>query len=240
MANQVTWAGITYNVNDDGTYTLATLADSGSSAASDSSSSGTYGQSWTDFINGTTSNTTSGTSTTGTSNTSSTSGTKTSTEGVPYVIINGVGYNTNTGAPYVDPGSTDPNAEAAALINAQFAQWQSMFEPIEISAMQQNSMVNPKVLTDALSKAKTGAEEYSDQMAGIVSREDAAMGISPTDQQTATINRVLNIDKSLNVAGAENQARTTQRTLNEEVLTGTVSNPNVVSNKNNSSQLLTT
>ncbi len=129
---------------------------------------------------------------------------------------------------YIDPTQTDPNALAAQLINSQFQEWQSQFMPIELQQMQQVSLVNPQVLTQAVSTAQQNATGTSQAMGGILQRRNQAAGLSQTPQQQATSNRMLNVQGSLNIAGAENQARATQRQLDEQILMGSAPNPNIV------------
>lgn len=132
---------------------------------------------------------------------------------------------------YVDPNNQDPQALAAQLINSQFADWEAMYKPIELEALSQVSINNPKVLTDAVAKANTNATAASDQMTGIGDRQNRALGITPTAYQSQASNRIQSIDKSLNIAGAQNQARAGQKALDEKILFGTAPSPNIV-NKN--------
>ena len=136
--------------------------------------------------------------------------------------------NKNTNPYYVDPNSDDPNNIAAQLIKNQFADWESTFKPIELAAMQQISWDNPQILTNALKRADENAIGSSDAMAGILSRQNASQGIVPTGQQAAATGRILDIDKSLNIASSENRARTTQRQLDDQLLMGAAPNPNIL------------
>ena len=131
----------------------------------------------------------------------------------------------------VDPTQTDPNALASQLIQQQYNEWEATFQPIELQAMQQISWNNPDVLPNDLATADAQATGASQQMGGILSRQNAAMGVTPTAAQTTTTNRMLNIDQSLNVAGAENTARINQRALDESILMGTSPNPNIVNSQ---------
>jgi hypothetical protein len=129
---------------------------------------------------------------------------------------------------YVDPLSDDPHGIAARLIAEQFSEWERLFKPIELQALSQVSSNNPQVLTDAVNKAQRNAEGTSNAMYGITERENAAMGVTPNAQQKVATGRILDINKSLNVAAAENTARTQQRALDEQILMGAAPNPNIV------------
>lgn len=121
----------------------------------------------------------------------------------------------------------------AQIIRGQFADWESTFKPIELNALQQISWNNPQVLTDALKTANENAIGSSNAMAGIMQRQNAARGLTPTSQQSAATGRMLDIDKSLNIAGSENRARMNQRALDERILTGAMPNPQVINDYQN-------
>ena len=129
---------------------------------------------------------------------------------------------------WVDPTNNDPNVTAAQLLRSQFNEWQSSFKPIELNAINQISYNNPKILPEAVAKASNAATEQADTMRGVLSRSNAAMGIVPTEQQSQVSNRILSLDRSTAVAGAENRARGNVRTQDEQLLLGTSPNPNIV------------
>jgi hypothetical protein len=128
----------------------------------------------------------------------------------------------------VDPTGGDPSAIASQLIRSQFADWQKLFQPIELRAMQDISFNNPNVLNEAVSKASTMASGQSGAMRGILERQNAAMGVTPTPQQRKVMDRTINLNQAANISGAENTARSTVRTLDEQILLGAVPNPNIV------------
>ena len=129
---------------------------------------------------------------------------------------------------YVDPNNQDPQQLAAQLISQQFADWEKTFKPIELQQMEQVSMMHPKVLTDAVAKAQEGAEGSSNAMDLASDRQLWGLGIQPQADQQNDMSRIKNISRSLNVAGAENTARTNQKALDEKILFGTAPNPNLV------------
>jgi hypothetical protein len=127
-------------------------------------------------------------------------------------------------------GVGDADTAAANLLASQFYNWQSQFKPIELNAMQQLSFNNPAVLTNAVNTAKQTASGSADAMAGILQRQNAAVGVLPTEQQQAVSKRVMDINKATQIAGAENTARENVRTNDEMILTGQAPNPNLVKN----------
>jgi hypothetical protein len=130
----------------------------------------------------------------------------------------------------IDPTQNDPNALAAQLLRAQFDEWAKSFKPIELGAMNQISFNNPEVLPRAVEKATSAATGQSDTMRGVLSRSNAAMGISPTAQQAKVSDRILNLDRATSVAGAANKARENVRLQDEQVLLGGAPNQNIVKN----------
>jgi hypothetical protein len=115
---------------------------------------------------------------------------------------------------------------AANVLAAQWNEWQNTFQPIELEALQQNSLNNPQVLTDAVNLASTTAEGNAAAMPGMLQRRQAGLGIAPTAQQSAVSNRILNVEGAKQEAGAMNQARSNVATLDEELLLGTAA-PNL-------------
>lgn len=116
---------------------------------------------------------------------------------------------------------------AAQVLAAQWGEWQSTFQPIELAALQQVSLLNPNVLTDAVSKATTAAEGNAASMPGILDRKEKALGVSRNPQQQATSQRIMNVDQSEIVAGARNKARSDVALQDEELLFGSAPNMNV-------------
>ena len=125
-------------------------------------------------------------------------------------------------------GGGNADQTASNVLAAQWAEWQKTFQPIELAALQQNSLNNPQVLTDAVNLASTTAEGNAAAMPGMMQRRQAALGIAPTAQQTEVSNRILNVEGAKQEAGAMNQARSNVANLDEELLLGTAQNMNVV------------
>jgi hypothetical protein len=129
-------------------------------------------------------------------------------------------------APVINFGG-DANDIAAQVLAAQWSEWQSTFQPIELAALQQSSLVNPGVLTDAVSKAQTTAQGNAAAMPGMLNRRQTELGISPTAQQNKVSQRIMNVDAAKTEAGAMNKARSDQAALNEQLLLGATPNMNV-------------
>ena len=130
---------------------------------------------------------------------------------------------------YADPLFTllNPSYVAGQLAQAQFEDWSQTFKPIELEALHQVSYNNPQVLEKAVGEAKDIAEENFAQVPGMVGRQNRAMGVQPTDQQSKTSKRLMNLNEALTVAGAENSARAAVRTQDEQLLLGIGKNLNV-------------
>ncbi len=128
----------------------------------------------------------------------------------------------------VDPTSTEPHTLAAQLLQAQFEEWQRMFKPIELQALGQLSFNNPEVLPTALGKARTAATGASEAMGGILERQNQAMGVKPTQQQTQATNRILNLSRASAIAGAENVARENVATQDMQILLGGTPSPQIL------------
>lgn len=141
--------------------------------------------------------------------------------------VGGTG-STNNNSLIVDPTNQDPHALAAKLLNAQFQEWQQTFEPIELQAMQEVSFNNPAVLPAAVQQASQAATGASGAMAGVLQRENRALGVTQTPQQQQTQGRILNLSQAQAQAGAENLARANVRTQDEQLLLGEAPNLNIV------------
>ena len=109
---------------------------------------------------------------------------------------------------------------AAQLLRAQFSEWESTFQPIELAAMNQISYNNPGVLTKAVGTATDTATETAEAMPGIQNRQQSALGITPTAQQATVSKRLMDLNKAASVAGAENTARANVRGQDEQILLG--------------------
>jgi hypothetical protein len=124
----------------------------------------------------------------------------------------------------INPNQSDPRAIAAQLLNAQFAEWENTFQPIEKSLLNEVSFNNPAVLKTALNKATTTASNTSNTMMGILRRQNASQGIAPTQTQDSSTKRILNLKTAENVASASNVARENVRAQDEQILLGTIPN----------------
>lgn len=137
---------------------------------------------------------------------------------------------------------TDPNLLKAAedkdyadkttanLLRAEFEDWEKTFKPIELQLMNELSFNNPSILSKTLNTAQKEAESSYRSMSDIIDRQNNALGINPTDQESATSKRLLNLNESLAVADAKNTTRSSIRQMDEALLMGTTPNPNVVKN----------
>ena len=114
----------------------------------------------------------------------------------------------------------DETAATAQLMAEQYQDWQSTFQPIELNALKQISFNNPTVLPDALQDARETVNAAYDTMPGVLERENKALGLKMNPQQAETSKRVLNLNKALSVAGAENTTRANVRQMDEELLLG--------------------
>lgn len=127
-----------------------------------------------------------------------------------------------------EPQKYGPGAISAALLAAQFQNWQANFKPIELQAIDQISFNNPEVMTQALGKAQGAVESAYSAMPGILERQNEALGIAPTQQQAATSRRLMDYNKALSTVAASNQARANIRAEDEQLLMGVSPNPNIV------------
>ncbi len=137
----------------------------------------------------------------------------------------------------ISPGTVnplgDPSTVESQVLAAQMANWEQVYKPVELAQIQQDSMMNPSVLPDALAQATAQAQGTSATMQGVEGRQLAARGIQATPQQQMVNGRMNNLSTAANVAGAQNKARQTVATQDELILTGSAPNPNIV----NGSQL---
>ena len=123
---------------------------------------------------------------------------------------------------------SDATDAAAVLLNEQFANWESQFKPIELQAIQMLSWNSPGQLANTVNEAETAAVNSSNAMSGVLNRSNEAIGVRPTTEQAATSNRLMDLTRSANIAGAANQARANVRLQDELLLMGATSNPNIV------------
>lgn len=127
----------------------------------------------------------------------------------------------------INPYSGTPPDIAAKLLNAQFAEWESTFKPIEQYLLSQVSFNNPEVLTTAVGKAKTAAEQSTGTMSGVLERMNKSQGVQVTPEQQQVSKRLLNLATASNVASAANNARENVRTQDEQILLGVTPNYNI-------------
>jgi hypothetical protein len=111
---------------------------------------------------------------------------------------------------------------AADVMAAEWAEWENTFKPIELAALQQSSLVNPQVLTDAVSKAQSTAQGTYAAMPGMLQRRQKGMGIAPTAEQTMASNRIMNVEGAQATAGAMNKARADVAAEDEQLLLGSM------------------
>ena len=116
---------------------------------------------------------------------------------------------------------------AAQVLQNEFANWEQQFKPVEMNLLQQSSIENPNVLTDAVNNAKTGATNAYASMEGVQNRQMAAEGIKATPQQQAVSTRLRNLSAGASVTGAENRARQNVATQDQIIAYGVSPNPNV-------------
>lgn len=129
---------------------------------------------------------------------------------------------------WVDPTGGDPQALAAQLLRAQFADWEKSFQPIELNAMKQLSFNNPGVVDEAVNKASSSVVGQFNTMRGALGRGNAALGVAPTTQQKTVSDRILNLNQATSVANAENTVRANIRAQDEQLLLGATPNRNIV------------
>jgi hypothetical protein len=144
------------------------------------------------------------------------------------VGVNDVSYTPySTGPQWINPYQSDPRSLAAQLLNAQFAEWEATFQPIERSLLQEVSFVNPSVLPTAVNKASNAAKQTSSTMGGILERVNKSQGIENNANEANVMKRLLNLNTAENIAGSVNTARENVRTQDEQILLGTTPNFNV-------------
>jgi hypothetical protein len=121
----------------------------------------------------------------------------------------------------IDPTQTSASALLSQILRGQFDEWRSTFKPIELSAINELSFNNPRVLTDAVSDAEGATTNAFKTLQGTLSRENASLGITPTQEQAASSGRMLSLSQAAATAGAKNTARKNVRAQDESILLGT-------------------
>ncbi len=133
------------------------------------------------------------------------------------------------------PLNTSGNAQnmAANILASEFANWESVFKPVELNLLGQSSLNNPQVLTQAVGQAGNAANQTFDTLAGVERRQLAARGIAPNAQQQQVSDRIRSLSRAAGVAGAENRARANVATQDELIALGSAPNPNIVQSSTN-------
>jgi hypothetical protein len=132
---------------------------------------------------------------------------------------------------YLTPeyAAINPRMAPYYLTAAEWQDWQATYKPIELQLMSQVSYANPNILSDAVREAQQTAEKTAGSMEGIVSRQNRSMGVAPTAQDKQTSKRLLDLNRGLMIAGAENQARANVRAQDQQILFGMGQNASTVS-----------
>ena len=123
--------------------------------------------------------------------------------------------------------SGDVAYQTGQLLQEQFKDWQTNFQPIELAAMQNVSLANPTVLPNNIQKATGEVDAAYDTMGGVLERQNKSLGIEPTAQQSTSINRMMDIHKAEATAGAKNTERANTRQMDEMLLMGGAPNLNI-------------
>ena len=129
----------------------------------------------------------------------------------------------------IDPGAawTNPEGTAEELVQAQFADWASTFQPVEIQALNDISLNNPSVLSSAIEKAQNTTMDSFNAMQGVLNRQNRALGIQPTAQQATASRRLMNLNQALGMANAANTTRGIIASQDQQLLFGGGANPNI-------------
>jgi len=130
-----------------------------------------------------------------------------------------------SGPGLVDPTNSDPQALAAQILNSQYANWESEFQPIEEQAMNDLSTNNPNVLPTAISQADAATQGVFSQMKSAYTMQNQALGLNPTGDQQAAMDRIFDVSQAAAMAGSENLARQNVSTQDQLILLGSASNP---------------
>jgi hypothetical protein len=120
-----------------------------------------------------------------------------------------------------------PDYKTAELLRDQYEDWKRTFQPVELSALNDVSMLNQGVLPNALNKSEEMVSNTYGAMKGVLERGNAALGISPTEQQLSSSRRLMDLSQSAATATAKNNTRSATRQLDEMLISGATPNPNV-------------
>lgn len=123
---------------------------------------------------------------------------------------------------------------AARTLDAQYANWETQFMPIELDLLNQSSLNNPDILPTALNRADATVNQVFDSMAGVEQRKLASRGITPNADESMVSSRVRNLSRAAAIAGAENRTREQIAAQDEQIALGSVPNQNIVQQAKNS------
>jgi hypothetical protein len=130
----------------------------------------------------------------------------------------------------IDQSNTNPQALAAQVIKAEYNEWEKTYKPVEQKMINEISFNNPAILGQQVGQAQQAATSASETMSGVTSRQNLERGLSLQPYQAAATSRMQNINRAVNVAGAENLARENIKSQDEQILFGSTANPNVLHN----------
>jgi hypothetical protein len=122
---------------------------------------------------------------------------------------------------YVDPNlqNAKPDTAQAALTRAQWQLYKDKFQPTEQSALDYLKDPNAAIESAATSAGGAVARTYSAEQ-GMTDRRLTRLGITPTAEQKADLDRNTDLSRSLAMAGAKNTARAETRGNNIDLLSG--------------------
>jgi len=135
-------------------------------------------------------------------------------------LASGAAYGAGGNSYGLNPGSkTYANDTFAAVTQDQWSQYVSTFVPIENQLIQYAT--DPTQPGQAMATAQTDVNNSFSQQAGTQQRQNAALGVTPTADETAANTKATGLTKSL--AGV--QAQNTARDLTVQRQQGILGNP---------------
>jgi len=138
--------------------------------------------------------------------------------GVP--LASGASYGAGGNAYGIDPNSkTYANDTFAAVTQDQWSNYVNTFVPIENQLIKYAT--DPTQPAQAMATAQTDVDNSFSQQAGTTQRQNAALGVTPTADETAATTKATGLTKSL--AGV--QAQNTARDLTVQRQQGILGNP---------------
>jgi hypothetical protein len=122
---------------------------------------------------------------------------------------------------YVDPNlqNAKPDTAQAALTRAQWQLYKDKFQPTEQSALDYLKDPNAAIESAASSAGSAVARTYNAEQ-GMTDRRLTRLGITPTAEQKADLERNTDLSRALAIAGAKNTARAETRDNNIDLLSG--------------------